>query len=300
MSVYPYSSSNYTNAQVVSESAKLRRWHDRLLAFNKGRGFEIEVTDLGADALWVSEEYSSGNLVNGAAKFYTGVPATFPAFSGFVDGVVVANVFRAITLRTSRGITPNHTHTEARSKLKQAGFALTTTKVLPGNGWLALLQAVQEPMPSGISERVIALACPALADSAIKAYFPTLVRFSPALTIAKAPEIIPAPVAAEPAEAAPVVTPVAAAETPEVVETPQTQIHAAPGQRRFLLSGRFERSKSEYAEEIEAAGHLVAAQYDAEVDIVVVPNQNSRTPWVQQAKEDNKLIVVVDDLKSYL
>jgi hypothetical protein len=71
-------------------------------------------------------------------------------------------------------------------------------------------------------------------------------------------------------------------------------------QLTFLLSGRFDRPKEDWAKVITAAGHNVLKEYQPEVDVVVVPNTGSRTLYTNQAREAGKKILVVTELEQYL
>jgi hypothetical protein len=286
--IYPYSPESYDRAAVVTECAKLRNWHDQIFAYNKGRGFDIEVLEFTVPPIWCTEEFFEGSRIVNPTNTYQGVPANYINFTGFVDGVVLDNTFHAITMRNASGETPTHTYSAAREKLQSAGFVTVSGKILEANGWLAILQEFSQPAPTGVVERVLGIAYPALAESVNKANRATLVRFVHSDT----GEVLPPP---------PTEISIPDAVVPPQVEPKSLGDQAPNGKAlKFLLSGRFERPKAEYASLIEAAGHIISSQYDADVDVVVVPKQGSRTPWVQQAKDADKLIIFVDDLQSFL
>jgi hypothetical protein len=271
----------------VSVYARLRNWHDRMLAFNRGRAFPMVAFPMPNDPYaWDAVWYDKGKLVPGAGDTPSGVPETFRNFTGAVEGLVdyLDGSFIAFTYYTAEGSTPSNSYSEVLVRLAEAGFTTAPMFETPANGWVGINQLfasleVKWKDPAFCSGWIIMPEQPRLVEGAVRANVRPMVYFETPRHTEDLRDVI---------MTEPVLKDMVAEES-----VPTTQL-------TFLLSGRFDRPKEDWAKVITAAGHNVLKEYQPEVDVVVVPNTGSRTLYTNQAREAGKKILVVTELEQYL
>ena len=278
--------------------SKTRNWHDRLMAYNKGRGFEMTLIPIPNDPYsWDTQEYKDGAWVASdstvaspeAATRPESVPATFGNFTGIVEGLssYEAGEFCAFTYYDATGRTPTHTYKAALDVLASAGFLTAPLQETKGNGWNALEKFAKEEIAhtllAGVYTAWIVLPSrPRLAESAFRAGAAALTCIDP--------DSVPSAII-------PVGTPYKAESK---ISTRDAEDASVIRQLLFLVSGRFDVTHAEIEKIIEDDGHDVASMYQDAVDVVVVSSLESRTQAAIQARADGKELVTFDGLKQYL
>jgi hypothetical protein len=283
---------------LLLQVAKLRNWHDRMMGFNKGRGFEMTFIPLPDEPCnWDYKTYKEGALtpdevVDDSTYDTNSVPRTFDKFTGIVVGLTdMFGDFIAITFYDTSERTPTQTYKQALEKLKAAKFLTPPDAFTPvGDGWNVLEKFANENIAVTPREDygswLILPAQPRLAESAHRKGLCMLAHLVYGIQ-GEAPQ--------EPA------APTQAVEELDVTTTPEDV--PPPSYRRvytFLLSGRFDKPKSDITKELEAAGHTVVSTYSSEVEIVMVASANSRTESANKAREEGKILILPSQLASYI
>jgi len=145
-----------------------RNWHDRLMGFHKGQGFDMVAIPV-IDNQYKPKIllYREGELLDGPVK---GAPQKFKSFTGFVEGVCDTSdndkFYAIIYFDSGEFRTPASSYVEAQDVLGQVGFSLYPLYVIQPNGWNGLRSNVDFFLRDSVSwDFVVFPAQPRLAEN---------------------------------------------------------------------------------------------------------------------------------------
>lgn len=276
--------------------ARLRNWHDRILSFNKGRGFDMTLIPIPNDPYGCKTiTYESGKWMpdHEDDELPCGAPEEFKGFTGVVDGLqcFLSGDFVAFSFYNADGHTSANTYFEASKYLGKAGFQPAPFYETSGNGWNSLekfanTKILLPELEGAFLGWLVFPSQPRLAESAFRHGLQPAGYIDCKHIWEKVTDVSMVEVALQ--------------ELPTQVPEPTSDPRLPRKQLLFLISGRFDSSKAEIAQRIESAGHAVSSTYQDDVDVVIIPSLNSRTKATASAREDGKTLVTIDGLEEYL
>jgi len=247
----------------------LRNWHDRMMKFNKGRGFVVAYLVVPADiedCIVHEAKYVNGQL---QGKLLKGMADKFRNFTGDVEGLLNLETqeFRAVSfadLESKR--TSASAYDEVYRSLSQAGFSCIPILSVGYNGWNNLHAVVLGTCVMESTNVVVFPLQPRLLENAATQGLQYGVQV----------------------------------ENPHAKDVEVEELSTS---LRFVVSGRFGDADKDEAifDKIKAARHEIVEFEEGEVDVVLVLSDNSQTAAAKYArKSDNVTLLTLKDLESFL
>ena len=250
----------------------LRNWHDRIMRFNQGRGFDISLMAVPDNGVPHLAFYVNGELQEDSEFDF---PKSFNTFTGYVEGLMTDDKgFLAMNyFDLDQNRTPHATYLEASFVLQDAGFNVAAVYETAGNGWNNLENFVNHYKTQSYCKGWLVLpSIPRIAENAAMQNYPPCamvesLKVEETMTTKKMS---------------------ASDKTPEPTEAPETVW-------KYCVSGRFkDPTRAEVIAHLEGLDRKVEIVKDfKEADYVVVMTENINTGAAKYARRDDNDVILV-------